>query len=60
MQVKEVTGRIMKQYGEQETVSPAADILVYASNFPEEQFSTRKNPFLSVLVLNCSSGKFEA
>lgn len=52
MQVKEVTGRIMKQYGEQETVSPAADILVYASNFPEEQFSTRtdKNGFFLVIV----------
>ena len=52
MQVKEVTGRIFKQYGEQESVSPAADILVYAANFPEEQFSTRtdKNGFFLVIV----------
>jgi hypothetical protein len=52
MQVKEVTGRILKQYGDQEAVSPAADILVYASNFPEEQFSTRtdKNGYFLVIV----------
>lgn len=52
MQVKEVTGRILKQYGDQESVSPAADILVYASQFPEEQFSTRtdKNGYFLVIV----------
>jgi hypothetical protein len=52
MQVKEVSGRIFKQYGEQEAVSPAADILVYASQFPEEQFSTRtdKNGYFLVIV----------
>lgn len=52
MQVKEVTGRILKQYGDQESVSPAADILVYASNFPEQQFSTRtdKNGFFLLHV----------
>ena len=52
MQVKEVTGRILKQYGDQEAVSPAADILVYASQFPEEQFSTRtdKNGFFLLIV----------
>ena len=52
MQVKEVTGRIFKQYGDQEAVSPAADILVYASQFPEEQFSTRtdKNGYFLLIV----------
>lgn len=52
MQVKEVTGRIMKQFGEQESVSPAADILVYASSNAQEQFSTRtdKNGFFLVIV----------
>jgi hypothetical protein len=52
MQVKEVTGRIFKQYGDQEAVSPAADILVYASQFPEQQFSTRtdKNGYFLVIV----------
>jgi hypothetical protein len=52
MQVKEVTGRIMKQYGEQEAVSPAANILVYASKYPSEEFATRtdKNGFFILNV----------
>ena len=52
MQVKEVTGRIMKQYGEQEAVSPAVNILVYASKYPTEEFATRtdKNGFFILNV----------